>query len=157
MKVNGSCHCGAITYEAEVDPERVGVCHCTDCQVLTGSAFRVSVPAPAQTFRLLTGHPKTYLKTADSGAKRRHSFCPNCGTPIAASADSDNPPAYSLRVGCLAQKAQLAPKEAHLVQVRAAVVAGHQLGAGHRRAVSVPAVCDGYASLKSRCRSEPLR
>jgi len=110
MKVNGSCHCGAITYEAEVDPERVGVCHCTDCQVLTGSAFRVSVPAAAETFRLLTGHPKTYLKTADSGVKRRHSFCQNCGGPVAASADSDSPPTYSLRVGCLAQKAQLPPK-----------------------------------------------
>lgn len=110
MKVNGSCHCGQITYEADVDPARVGICNCTDCQVLTGSAFRVSVPASAETFRLLTGHPKVYIKTADSGAKRRHSFCPNCGAPVAASADVDNPPSYSLRVGCLAQKAQLAPK-----------------------------------------------
>ena len=36
MKVTGSCHCGQITYEAEVDPETVRVCHCTDCQKLTG-------------------------------------------------------------------------------------------------------------------------
>lgn len=110
MKVNGSCHCGEITYEAEVDPERVGICHCTDCQVLTGSAYRVSVPAPAQSFRLLTGRPKAYLKIADSGVRRRHVFCPNCGSPVTASADSDSPPMYSLRVGCLAQKALLPPK-----------------------------------------------
>src|SRR4030095_6708295 len=95
MRVNGSCHCGQITYEAEVDPERVRVCNCTDCQVLTGSAFRVSVAAKAQTFRLLTGRPKVYVKTGDSGAKRRHAFCPNCGTPVTASADSDDPPSYS--------------------------------------------------------------
>ena len=42
MKITGGCHCGAITYEAEVDPGKVSVCHCTDCQTLTGSAFRVS-------------------------------------------------------------------------------------------------------------------
>ena len=110
MRVNGSCHCGQITYEAEVDPERVRVCNCTDCQVLTGSAFRVSVVAKAQTFRLLTGRPKVYVKTGDSGAKRRHAFCPNCGTPVTASADSDDPPTYSLRIGCLAQKAELPPR-----------------------------------------------
>jgi hypothetical protein len=109
MKVNGSCHCGQITYEAEVDPQRVSLCNCADCQMLTGSAFRVSVPADAQSFRILTGNPKVYVKTADSGARRRHSFCPNCGAPVAASADTDVPPGYSLRVGCLVQKAQLPP------------------------------------------------
>ena len=43
MKIDGSCHCGAIRYEAEVDPGGVSICHCTDCQKLTGSAFRVTV------------------------------------------------------------------------------------------------------------------
>ena len=109
MNVTGSCHCGRITYEAEIDPEHVGICHCTDCQVLTGSAFRVSVPAPAPSFRLLTGTPKIYVKTADSGTRRRHAFCPDCGAPIAAFADSDQPPTYTLRVGGLAEKAQLPP------------------------------------------------
>jgi len=110
MKVQGSCHCGQVTYEAEIDPEKVSLCNCGDCQMLTGSAFRVSVPAPAATYRLLTGKPKVYVKTADSGTKRRHSFCPSCGTPVSATADSDAPPFYSLRVGCLKQKRELAPK-----------------------------------------------
>jgi len=57
MKVEGSCHCGKIAYEAMVDPDRVSLCHCTDCQMLTGSAFRVSVPAPKEVFSLLTGQP----------------------------------------------------------------------------------------------------
>ena len=39
MKVTGACHCGAITIEGEADPEKVGICHCTDCQTGTGSAF----------------------------------------------------------------------------------------------------------------------
>ena len=110
MHVDGSCHCGQITYEAEIDPEKVSLCNCTDCQMLTGSAFRVSIQAPAAGFRLLTGQPKVYVKIADSGARRRHSFCPNCSAPVSASADDDSPPTYSLRVGCLHQRAQLPPK-----------------------------------------------
>ena len=110
MKVQGACHCGQITYEAEVDPDTVRLCNCTDCQMLTGTGFRVSVPARKVTFRLLTGRPKVYVKTADSGTRRRHSFCADCGTPVHSSADSDDPPIYSLRVGCLDKRAQLPPK-----------------------------------------------
>lgn len=109
MKVRGACHCRQITYEAEIDPKQVSLCNCTDCQTLTGSAFRLSVPAPAAGFRLLSGSPTVYVKTADSGVRRRHSFCPNCGAPVAACADSDNPPSYSLRVGCLDERASLPP------------------------------------------------
>jgi hypothetical protein len=108
MKVTGQCHCGAIRYEAEVDPARVQVCHCTDCQRLAGSAYRVSVGAPAETFRMLRGTPKIYIKTAESGNKRAHGFCADCGSPVY-SAKLTDPPMYSLRVGCLDQRAQLAP------------------------------------------------
>ena len=111
MKVQGSCHCGQITYEAEVDPDTVRLCNCTDCQMLTGTGFRVSVLAPKATFRLLTGQPKVYVKTADSGTRRRHAFCGDCGTPVHSSADSDDPRTYSLRVGCLDKRAQLPPKK----------------------------------------------
>ena len=110
MKVQGSCHCGRITYEAEVDPERVNMCHCTDCQMLTGSAYRVSVPVPKESFHLLTGQPKPYIKTAESGARRVHTFCADCGTPVYSCAVED-PPTYSLRVGCLAQRAGLPPRK----------------------------------------------
>ena len=43
MKVDGHCHCGEITFEAEVDPDAVNICHCTDCQTLSGTAFASSV------------------------------------------------------------------------------------------------------------------
>lgn len=108
MKVEGRCHCGQITYEAIVNPEKVAICHCTDCQMLTGSAYRATVPAPSATFSLHTGQPKIYVKTADSGTKRAHAFCSNCGTPIYSAATSD-PPTYSLRVGCLQQRTELRP------------------------------------------------
>ena len=109
MNVKGKCHCGAITYRAVVDPNKVSLCHCTDCQLLSGSAYRVSVLAPRSTFELLTGQPKIYVKTAESGTKRAHAFCPDCGTPVYSAAIADTP-AYSLRVGCLEQRAELPPR-----------------------------------------------
>ncbi len=93
MQIEGRCHCGQITYEAVVDADKVTICHCTDCQMLTGSAYRANVQAPAETFVLRGGQPKIYIKTAESGTKRAHAFCPNCGTPIYSSAITD-PPTY---------------------------------------------------------------
>jgi hypothetical protein len=109
MKIDGRCHCGRIAYQAEVDPATVGICHCSDCQTLTGSAFRANIPAPAEHFVLLAGEPRIYLKTADSGVQRAHAFCPDCGTPIY-SAAIENPPSYSLRIGTIRQRAQLTPR-----------------------------------------------
>jgi hypothetical protein len=109
MKVEGGCHCGAIAFEAAVDPEKVAICHCTDCQQLSGTAYRTIVPAAAAAFRLLTGEPRKYIKTAESGAGRVHAFCADCGTPIYSSA-VDNPQAYNLRLGTIRQRAGLSPR-----------------------------------------------
>ena len=48
MKIDGGCHCGDITFEAEADPANTSICHCTDCQQLTGTAFRTSIRAAAR-------------------------------------------------------------------------------------------------------------
>ena len=109
MKIEGGCHCGAVAYEAEVDPASVGICHCKDCQQLSGSPYRVTLPTPTQNFRLTRGTLRTYVKTADSGRKRAQAFCPECGAPIYA-ANPDNPPTVSLRWGSIKQRDELAPK-----------------------------------------------
>jgi len=57
MRIEGRCHCGFITYEAEVDPEKVMICHCADCQTLSGSAFRSVVLTRENGFKLLSGGP----------------------------------------------------------------------------------------------------
>jgi hypothetical protein len=110
MKVDGACHCGKVAYQAEVDPDAVGICHCTDCQNLTGSVYRANIQAPASAFTMLRGEPKIYIKTtAESGNKRAHAFCPDCGSPIYAAA-IENPQTYSLRIGSIKQRAELHPK-----------------------------------------------
>lgn len=109
MKIDGACHCGAIAFEAEVDPARVSICHCSDCQALSGSAFRTSVHAAKADFRLLKGRPKEYVKTGESGARRVQAFCADCGSPIYSAAPGDTP-FYFIRAGTVRQRAQLAPK-----------------------------------------------
>lgn len=108
MKIHGHCHCGEIAYEAEVDPAQVSICHCSDCQILTGTAYRVSVPVKAADFRLLKGAPNIYVKRAESGRGRAQAFCAGCGTPIYA-ADTHQPAVFNLRTGAIDERAQLKP------------------------------------------------
>lgn len=107
MHIDGSCHCGAIAFTAEIDPSRVSACHCTDCQVLSGAPFRGIVMAPMEQFSL-RGQPKTYVKVAQSGNRRAQVFCPECGTPLYSSA-AENPTSVVIRLGCVTQRAQLKP------------------------------------------------
>ena len=70
MRIDGSCHCGSITYEADIDAGKVAICHCTDCQILSGTAFRITAPVREEDFHLLRGVPAQYTKTAESGRAR---------------------------------------------------------------------------------------
>ncbi len=109
MHVQGRCHCGALAWEAEIDPEAVSICHCTDCQTFSGGPYRASAPSKPGTFRMTKGRPKVYVKTADSGRRRAQGFCADCGSPLY-SAPAENPEVYMLRVGTLAQRSTLEPK-----------------------------------------------
>ncbi|MBX5084800.1 GFA family protein [Rhizobium lentis] len=109
MHITGGCHCGAVRYQAEIEPERVSICHCTDCQRLTGSAYRVTAPARPGSFSLITGEPKAYAKYGDSGRLSRQFFCPNCGSPLYRTDASGG--AIGIRLGGIDQRRDLAPKK----------------------------------------------
>jgi hypothetical protein len=109
MKMDGACHCGRITFEAEIDPAKVLICHCTDCQSLSGGAFRIVVRTSTDKFKLLSGEPKKYVKQADSGRRLVQAFCGDCGGPIYGS-HADSPTYYGIRVATLRQRDRLVPK-----------------------------------------------
>ena len=110
MKIDGGCHCGQIKFRAEVNSDRVLICHCTDCQILSGSAYRTVAPAKEGTFEIISGKLKMYEKTAEDGSIRIQSFCPNCGTPIYSSPPQGTPGFFGIRVGAIKQRDQLVPK-----------------------------------------------
>ena len=109
MDVNGSCHCGKIQFEAQIDPRWVGICHCTDCQIFSGSAFRTSVLVSGDHFRLTRGSPAIYEKRAESGALRELAFCQRCGTHLYGMSTGPGGRQYSVRVGVLAQRTEVTP------------------------------------------------
>lgn len=106
MKIDGQCHCGGIAYEAEVEPDRVSVRHCTDCQALTGSAFRVTVLTSPDAFRLTAGAPKL----GDNGRKRLQFFCPDCGSPLFTTGEGADAGEWGIRWGSVRQRAVLPPR-----------------------------------------------
>ncbi|MGO1076210.1 GFA family protein [Inquilinus sp. CA228] len=110
MRIDGQCHCGHVAYEAEIDPERVGICHCTDCQALTGSAFRVTVTASRDRIWLTAHEPKVYVKVGDSGRRRLQYFCPNCGSPLFVTGEGADAETWGIRWGSIRQRDQLVPK-----------------------------------------------
>ena len=116
MQVEGNCHCRQITFRAEIESDEVEICHCTDCQTLSGSAFHTVAPAKQGTFELLSGELKKYAKTAEDGAIRIQSFCPECGSPICSSPSEDAPGVLRVRVGTLKQRDQLVPKMQYWVR-----------------------------------------
>ncbi len=109
MQIDGGCQCGHITYEAEIDPEQVGLCNCTDCQIFSGGAFRVGVPIPETDFNLLSGTLKTYVKTAESGNRRAQVFCPECGTHLYSTSVEGGPKIFRIRTSTARQRDELPP------------------------------------------------
>ncbi len=39
MTFLGGCLCGAVRYQADGEPFRIGICHCADCRKESGSSF----------------------------------------------------------------------------------------------------------------------
>ena len=102
MKVQGSCHCGKITYAAEIDPEKVIICSCTNSAA--------SVPAPAGSFELHSGDPTRFVGVAKSGTIRLDCVCVSCGSVIYSSAATE-PQKYWLYTSWLKERSELPPKK----------------------------------------------
>ena len=107
MQITGQCHCGAISFTAKVDPTKVAVCHCADCQQFSGAPFRAVLPTPVENVSL-KGKAKHYVKVAASGHRRVQAFCAECGTQLYAT-EFESPKVLNLRLGCVNERARLAP------------------------------------------------
>ncbi len=111
MKIDGRCHCGSISYEAEIDLNNVTVCHCTDCQQMSSGPFRTVVFCNEADVKMLGSAPKVYVKVAESGRQREQAFCDQCGTHIyATTTQPTGNRTLGLRAGPVVQRNALIPK-----------------------------------------------
>jgi hypothetical protein len=109
MKVTGSCHCGSIEFEANVDAEKILICHCNDCQKLSGTSFRTVAMSEVNGLTYIKGRAKEYIKTAESGNRRAQGFCGHCGSSLYATNESPIDRIYGIRIGVLDQRHSLKP------------------------------------------------
>ncbi|KAI9745783.1 MAG: rRNA-processing protein and EBNA1-binding protein ebp2, partial [Chaenotheca gracillima] len=74
-KTTGSCLCGAISYAFTGAPKVTALCHCTDCQKWSGSAYTSNAVVPRSSFEVTRGTPKNWNVVGDSGKGNNHFFC----------------------------------------------------------------------------------
>lgn len=109
INITGGCHCGEVTFQASVDPKKVLICHCSDCQKLSGSTFRSVVMSQANGVTFTKGEAKEYIKVAESGNQRAQGFCSNCGSALYATSVEKTNRVYGIRVGVVDQRNELIP------------------------------------------------
>jgi hypothetical protein len=94
----GSCHCGAVRFEADIDLA-AGTCKCNCSICFKTRAWMAFIPADA--FRLLSGEQD--LREYQFARKSiHHMFCAQCGVrPFAHGTDGKGNRFYAVRVNCL--------------------------------------------------------
>ena len=74
----GGCHCGAIRYRVDGQPNFSALCHCSDCRRHAGAPMVGWAMFPQAALKIEKGAPTIY-RSSEHG--RRH-FCPDCGTGL---------------------------------------------------------------------------
>lgn len=70
--IAGGCVCGKVRFEAEGQPDRVGICHCLDCRKYHGALFFAAAIYPETQVRI-SGEPQMYDGRC---------FCATCGSRV---------------------------------------------------------------------------
>ena len=107
---HGGCQCGRIRYRLHARSRVLYVCHCTDCQKQSASAFGMSLMMDADQVEFVRGKDslRSWDTRGDDGAIKRCYFCPACGTRLMHG--SDNPgEAVSIKAGSLDDTRELRP------------------------------------------------
>ena len=83
FKLSGGCICGAVRYkvDAATQTRQLSTCHCHNCRRVTGTGHSQSIGFLAEDVHI-TGEPRSYTLTADSGNPVETCFCGTCGAPV---------------------------------------------------------------------------
>lgn len=105
---HGGCVCGAVRYRLLEEPLELHVCHCTDCQRLTGTAFVLTMAIQRPSLEVERGETQVLSFETPEGIARRDHRCPGCGSRLW-SEPPKLPEILSLRPGTLDDTSWLRP------------------------------------------------
>ncbi len=144
LPIEGGCQCGAVRYRLTGRPVVFYLCHCTECQRHTSSAFGESLRLRSDDVEI-TGEVATTWRIAESGRKRYGHFCPSCGVRLVHG--SDGGAEVNMKAGTLDDTSWLAP--AGHIWTRSAQ---RFMRFGEGELVYERQPEDGYETLKARWR-----
>lgn len=81
--VTGGCYCGAIRFQTSAAPLTVSYCHCVDCRRATGAPVAAFLAFDDEAVEFSPNDGRR--SSINPGVTR--SFCPDCGSPLAARFD----------------------------------------------------------------------
>lgn len=108
LPLAGGCQCRAVRYTINAAPLTLYVCHCTDCQKQSASAFALSMVVARSAITIVAGSPREWVRKNEAGRLSSCMFCGDCGARL-----YHNPHANTqvtiLKPGTLDDTAWLAP------------------------------------------------
>jgi len=111
LTLNGKCLCGSVQYSCEAEPIVTAICHCTNCQRQTGTAFSMTVIVPKESFVFDKKDTLVeYQDESEGGKAVTREFCKNCGSPVR-SLISIAPDLCLIKAGTIDDKSQLKPNK----------------------------------------------
>lgn len=79
--ITRKCFCGEIHYTIEANILKSGICHCYDCQRLTGGTAWPFIVVPYESLAV-QGKTKEFTRPGASGKPVHVSFCGTCGSTL---------------------------------------------------------------------------
>ncbi len=108
-QLDGRCLCGSVTYRCDGEAMATLLCHCTDCQRQTGTAFSIVVGVDRESLHI-EGQLGTFTTIGeDTGEAVKRQFCVSCGSPIVSLPDA-TPDLAFIKAGTLDDNSWLEPE-----------------------------------------------
>lgn len=81
-KLNGKCLCGKVAWEMTGPYEFFGMCQCSRCRKVTGTAFASNLFVRSENFFWASGEDNVIEYLMDPPNTFGNSFCKNCGSRV---------------------------------------------------------------------------